>query len=325
MTGQERLRQHRFFTSPDLDEAHHHVARMFCEHRLHSAAPARGPTIVNHASLASTSLNWFDYGRAVEIEPVPFERFYLLQIVLSGGARIADHRGEIAVAQGDASIIAPTEQVRMNWSADCEKLIIRIDRVAIERFAEQWIDGNLPGPLLFDRCVAWNEPSTAMLRRTVEMIVEDVESGAENLRHGWAAKRFEEAMFTALLLAQPSNIARDLAGCASPAVPRAVKFAEEYILANATQQITIADLVSVSRVSARTLFENFKRFRGVTPMHYLRRHRLTQARAELLRAREGTSVTEIAVRWNFDQLGRFASYYRSVYGETPSQTLRRAG
>lgn len=325
MVGPELLSQHRFFASPHLDEAHARVARIFCEHRLEGDAEApRGPTVVNHAPLAATSLNWFDYGRAVAIAPVPFERFYLLQIVLGGNARITDGPRSVAVSPGEATLIAPTEQVHMDWSADCTKLIIRIDRAAIERFAEQWIGGLLPRPLIFERHVAWRDSSIAMLRHTVDLIVADIEAGSGVLGHNRAAKRFEEAMFTALLLLQPSSLARELAGDASPAVPRAVKWAEDYMHANATQPITIADLVEASRVSARTLFENFRRFRGVTPMYFLRRHRLTQARAELLRAEEGASVTDIAVRWNFDQLGRFASFYRSVYGESPSQTLRRA-
>jgi AraC-like DNA-binding protein len=47
-------------------------------------------------------------------------------------------------------------------------------------------------------------------------------------------------------------------------------------------------------------------------------------RADLLRADTDESVTRIAMKWGFRHLGRFAVGYRDRFGETPSQTRRRA-
>ncbi|MBM4480658.1 helix-turn-helix domain-containing protein [Rhodococcus hoagii] len=35
------------------------------------------------------------------------------------------------------------------------------------------------------------------------------------------------------------------------------------------------------------------------------------------------TVTDVAASWGFYNLGRFSSLYREVYGESPSETLRR--
>jgi AraC-like DNA-binding protein len=46
-------------------------------------------------------------------------------------------------------------------------------------------------------------------------------------------------------------------------------------------------------------------------------------RKELLEGPEPDDVTRIAERWGFTHLGRFASNYQKIFGEKPSQTLKR--
>jgi AraC-like DNA-binding protein len=95
---------------------------------------------------------------------------------------------------------------------------------------------------------------------------------------------------------------------------------EEYAAAHLGDLITLGDLARVAGVSARSLQLEFHRRRGVPPMAWLREQRLERVRAELLRG-VGT-VSEIALRYGFTHLGRFAEAYRQRFGEAPSQTLR---
>ncbi len=136
---------------------------------------------------------------------------------------------------------------------------------------------------------------------------------------------FEQALFAALLLHQENNLSPLLRQETPLPSEREVKIVEDYMRAHAHENITIADLVQAAGVSARSLFEKFRSVRGTTPMQYLRRLRLDQVRRELTSGAPEISVTEVAMRWNFEQLGRFAQYYRRIYGETPSQTLRDSG
>jgi len=65
-------------------------------------------------------------------------------------------------------------------------------------------------------------------------------------------------------------------------------------------------------------------FLGMSPTRYLLLRRLNIARSALRRADPATaSVAEIARIHQFLELGRFAVTYRTVFGETPSSTLRR--
>ena len=60
------------------------------------------------------------------------------------------------------------------------------------------------------------------------------------------------------------------------------------------------------------------------PKHYLLLRRMNLARWALRQsAPEAASVTEIATRYGFWQLGRFAVEYHTLFGESPSATLAR--
>ena len=87
----------------------------------------------------------------------------------------------------------------------------------------------------------------------------------------------------------------------------------------------ILDLHSISRASGlspRTLQRMFQATCGVCPQEWCRVERLNRVRNDLLDARNVDSVTHTATRWGFFHLGRFAQYYRELFGERPSETLR---
>ena len=88
--------------------------------------------------------------------------------------------------------------------------------------------------------------------------------------------------------------------------------------------MTVGDIAAAAGVSDRTLQAAFQAELEITPMAYLRGRRLDRARAELADAamQDRTSVTEVADRWGFGHLGRFAAEYKARFGESPSQTLR---
>ena len=88
--------------------------------------------------------------------------------------------------------------------------------------------------------------------------------------------------------------------------------------------VRIAELCVVLRVSPGTLENAFKSVTGVTPHAFFLRWRLNQARKVLLREdAERRKVTDIALSLGFSELGRFAVRYREMFGESPSETLRR--
>lgn len=102
-----------------------------------------------------------------------------------------------------------------------------------------------------------------------------------------------------------------------------IRFAKEWMVANARRPLTVAEVSAAAGVSARGLQAAFQRHVGVRPMQFLREARLHGVRSDLLAADpDETTVAEIALSWGFHHLGRFSGYYADVYGEPPSETLR---
>jgi AraC-like DNA-binding protein len=93
---------------------------------------------------------------------------------------------------------------------------------------------------------------------------------------------------------------------------------------NPEQPLYIPEICKAIRVSQRTLLACCQEHLGMAPKRYLLRRRMHLARGALREAgRDAPAVTDIATRYGFWQLGRFAVEYQSLFGESPSATLRR--
>lgn len=93
---------------------------------------------------------------------------------------------------------------------------------------------------------------------------------------------------------------------------------------NSEQPIYIPEICKAIKVPERTLRLCCQEHLGMSPKRYLMLRRMNLARRALCVSATGaTTVTDIATRYGFWQIGRFAVEYRSLFGETPSATLRR--
>ena len=100
--------------------------------------------------------------------------------------------------------------------------------------------------------------------------------------------------------------------------------AREMLHASMENDLSIAQIAHDLGVSVRTLQHHFKNELGVTPKQYLQSLRLNAIYEELLRASEKeVMVSDIAYKYNYYHLGHFATEYKQMFGENPSQTLRR--
>jgi len=105
---------------------------------------------------------------------------------------------------------------------------------------------------------------------------------------------------------------------------RAVRRAEDVLANKLDVPIYVLDLCEAAGVSERTLRNAFQSLYGMSPIRFLQLRRLHQVR-RALRSDAQASVTEVALRYGFGNLGRFAVEYRQLFGESPSRTRRNTG
>jgi len=266
---------------------------------------------------ASGYLSYVQYGATVQTRTRPSAGDYRIQFPLEGACETILGRRTYVCAGANAVVTSADGPHSLRLSADCRRVLVVFSRDALARQLAALLGAPLRSELVFQPDLDTTRGAGRSLVEYLELALREFNRPDSALHAPLALKQFEQLFMTTLLLAHRHNYSELLHGRGPTAAPRDVKRAVEYIHAHLDAPITLADLVTAAGVPGRTLREHFRSFKGLPPMAYLRRARLARARADLLGG-DGRSVTEIAQRWGFTHLGRFAAEYRRLYGELPS-------
>jgi AraC-like DNA-binding protein len=110
-----------------------------------------------------------------------------------------------------------------------------------------------------------------------------------------------------------------------PSAMKMVRQVEEYLAMAGTRPVHVSEICSEFRLSRRSLHRAFHEVFGIGPVTFLRQKRLCAIHSILRESMPGqTTVSKVAIEQGFIELGRFAQYYRAMFGEYPSQTLSLA-
>ncbi|MGV2909241.1 helix-turn-helix transcriptional regulator [Achromobacter sp. AGC25] len=97
---------------------------------------------------------------------------------------------------------------------------------------------------------------------------------------------------------------------------------ERLVLSGEDADVAMAEIARRSGYSLRSLELIFRRSVGMTPGRWFMTARLNGALRDLLTDGQ-SSVSEVATKWGFRHMSRFAQYFRQAFGESPRDTLRR--
>jgi AraC-like DNA-binding protein len=315
---------HAELRTTDVDEA-----QAFCRAMFYgplNVVPLGDPATFDFAGdvvqLGPVTVGDISYGTDVHLHTGDLESSYHVLAPVSGSIE-SRHRGTVVVADRTrAAVYRPVGDIDLFWAADCRLLSVKVERAALERHLDAALDGQVVTPLplgaSFDLADGPGRTWAALVRLLhTELRGPDGLAGQPRM-----AARWRDLVLSGLALSVEHPYGTEPDGLQGPRRPRPVKRTLDAMNAEPWRQFTAADLAAIAGVGVRVLQESFRRHVGMPPLAYLRRLRLDGVHAELSRSDPWrVSVSEVAYRWGFTHLGRFAGAYRARYGVPPSQTL----
>lgn len=312
-------------TTTDPEHARAVCGEVFFPHRMTVLHDRREFTMSLHAiDLGPVAAGVLSYGGEVLIETGELATGYEVNVALDGVLRTRSGRADVCAAPDTAAVYRPDGTSRLHGWADGGRLFgLRIERRALETHLAGLLDRPVRGPVAMAPTIDLAAPAG---RRWWSLVATLTELAGDP--RGFATdERVMRPLLDAVvggLLHTVGHPDRDLLDVPPAAVgPRSVRRAVEAVTDRPEHPWTPAELAAVAGVGARGLRDGFRRHHGTSPMGYVRDVRLRRAHEEL-RTRGGT-VADVAARWGFTHLGRFAREHTRVFGEPPSATARRAG
>lgn len=320
------LGEHNVLHSGSFDEA-----RAFLRGKHLEIRPARARSLsegfgaaIDSAYLPRMYLAYMEYSAALEMTGLaPLDAGYGVHLPLDGYIELHSGGQIVQCGSGRAAVVSPSNDFSLTASGGCGRLLLSVGREALTDHLATML-GDLPAErLVFDPNVDPDMASSRRLANAVRYAAQEFERKESIHGNDIVVSQFEQFVMTLLLMTQPNNYSDALRRTDNGVRPKDVKRAIDYIQANLSLSITLEDLVGVSGVPGRTLYQHFQDFVGTTPMGYVKKARYERARDDLEMLNGEGTVTEIAGRWGFSHLGRFAAEYRRRFGELPSVTAGR--
>jgi AraC-like DNA-binding protein len=280
---------------------------------------------LNALSVGRLTCGFMRFRDAVRIETAEAENFHV-DVPTDGRATMRAPLGApVYGTDSTAGVFMPGRPAELDCAAGFAQLSLMIPRDQLQLELENLLGEQLDRPLEFRAELDLTTPGAQTMLQAIRIIDEASDQDGGPLAHPLATQRLEQVLMHSLLFAQPHNHSAALAEPSSAAGARPVSRAMEILRGSPAHPWTVAALATEVSVSVRSLQEGFRRSLASTPMRYLRQLRLQKVHEELRAAAPGTvSVTEVAARWGFFHLGRFAAVYRAEFAERPSDTMRNA-
>lgn len=216
------------------------------------------------------------------------------------------------------ALINPLHPVALEYSPDCVKLIVKLPVGLINSCCSGQLGYLPPGGLRFDTD-SFRLPEESPFSKLIELLY--LEADQRDLISSPVGTSMSLLVATKLMESLPNN----LPSSSSAADADFFGLIDNYIDSRASAEVpTAEELARLCNVSVRTLYDRFKRAKGVAPLAYIKMRRLRRIYHRMhATVASRRSVTELALEHGFYHLGRFSSEYRALFGELPSETLRR--
>lgn len=259
------------------------------------------------------------YGAPVNVDAGDITDYFLIRLTLQGSGLISLGKQTARLHQGGLTVSSPSQRSTIRTDRDCRNLILRVERLALERQLQALLGAPIKQPLLFDIEVADDHPGLAVVRTTLQYVCQLHQQPLQ----ASLAPGLSDYVMAVLLSHLPHNYSNVLQQDHGRVLPRHVRRARDYMEQHLAEPIALATVAQVCEVSIRTLQNGFSQFLSQTPSEYLRARRLARVHEALQSAGFEASVTDILLDHGVSSFGHFATQYRKQFGCLPSETLRK--
>lgn len=229
--------------------------------------------------------------------------------------------GNLVLGRRELLLYGAAERVHQRSTGACQWGMIAFSSERLAKYSKA-LTGRMITPSAVSR-VFQPERAEALAFRNLFRQACRITKNPEFMENSEIARALEQEIFYAII----HCLTVQRAGRASSTVQHhtAVMARFEEILHNRLdEKIAIPQLCAELEVPDRTLRMCCAEHLGISPTRYILLLRLNKVRAALLRGLPTTSsVSEVARKHQFMELGRFSVTYRTVFGESPSMTLQR--
>jgi AraC-like DNA-binding protein len=240
---------------------------------------------------------------------------------LAGSSRTAFGSRQFTSEHNRSTLIPAGAEARVDRGAGNGELRLRLEAAPLHDKLGAMIGAPVSRDLEF--AAPADGPEMQRLQRILLFLADQLD-GAEAKIPDQVLAEYEQLVMVSFLAANRHNYSHLLDRAPRAPGPWQVRLVEEFIEANWRAPLDIEALAAVTGGSTRSIFKAFKEARGVSPMAFVKRVRLENARRELQRLEENTSVIDVASQCGFLNPGHFARDYRIAFGELPSETLRQS-
>jgi transcriptional regulator GlxA family with amidase domain len=158
------------------------------------------------------------------------------------------------------------------------------------------------------------------MRQTVKL-AQSARSFSGDGRQG--KSEIEAALLTKLSSMMDVAVVQSRPHNSASSAEKIISDALTYVVREEANNIQVEDLTNAAQVEYRTLLRAFERYLQITPKRYLKLRQINLVR-RALHAPVASSAIDIMADFGVTEFGRFATDYKRLFDELPSETLRRA-
>jgi AraC-like DNA-binding protein len=286
---------------------------------------------IHRASTGNFDLVNLQWQGGFQLEQDPLDDCYIIYLVLTGSlSQQIDslptwlrQRHQTVYAPDTATMISPGQKLESIASEQGEILSIEIDLDSMNSALAKLLARPCKQPIVFQSSIDLTNEFGPILKKFLRFLWESAQGAKEGCAL-YLLQEIEQAFLACLIKGLPSNYTEELLYQTDGASACHVRKAQAFIESHLHEDIKLGDIAAATSVSSRLLQKAFSHHCGCSPMRFVTQTRLQQIRQKLEGASSNIKIVDVMMDYGFTQGGKFAKEYQQLFGEKPSDTLKRS-